>query len=91
VVIVEGEVAVLGLNFGRPIVTIENFVTWLFPNYFGQYLFIIRRSAGFFSKKFTIVGDCVVSLNLHSIDTFTSKFPPGDSFWGCMCQDTSVG
>jgi len=36
VVIVEGEEAVLGVNFGRPIVTNGDFATWLFPNYFGQ-------------------------------------------------------
>jgi len=38
-VIVEGEGAVLGLNLGRSIVTNGEFVTRLFPNYFGQYLF----------------------------------------------------
>jgi len=41
VVIVEGEGAVLRLNLGRPIVTNGDFATRLFPNYSGQYLFII--------------------------------------------------
>jgi len=41
VMIIEGERAVLGLNFGRPIVTNGDFVMRLFPNYFGQYLFIM--------------------------------------------------
>jgi len=36
VVIVEGEMAVLGLNLGRPIVTNGDFATRLFSNYFGQ-------------------------------------------------------
>jgi len=44
-VIVEGEGAVLGLNFGRPVVTNGDFATRLFPNYFGQYLFITVSSA----------------------------------------------
>ena len=39
IVIVEGEGAVLGLNFGRPTVINRDFATWLFPNYFGQYSF----------------------------------------------------
>jgi len=40
VVIVEGKGAVLRVNLGHPIVTNEDFVTRLFPNYFGQDLFI---------------------------------------------------
>ena len=45
-VIVEGKGAVLGLNSGRPIVTNGDFATRLFPNYFGQYLFVdIREHA----------------------------------------------
>jgi len=42
VVVVEREGAVLGLNFGRPIVSNGDFVAWLcesdmlFPNYFGK-------------------------------------------------------
>jgi len=43
-VIVEGEGAVLGVNLGHPIVTIGDFAMWLFPNYFGQYLFHILPS-----------------------------------------------
>jgi len=33
----------LGLNLELPIVTKEDFVTRLFPNYFGQYLFNIKQ------------------------------------------------
>jgi len=40
VVIIEGEEAVLVVNLGRPIVTNGDFAMRLFPNYFGQYLFI---------------------------------------------------
>ena len=40
VVIVEGEGALLGVNLSHPIVTNGDFATRLFPNYFGQYLFI---------------------------------------------------
>jgi len=36
VVIIEGERAVLGVNFGHPIVTDGDSATRLFPNYFGQ-------------------------------------------------------
>jgi len=43
VVIVEGEGTVFGLNLGRPIVTNGDFVTRLFPNYSGQYLFQLRQ------------------------------------------------
>jgi len=39
-----GEGAVLGVNLELPIVTNGNFATWLFPNYFGQYLFSIFHS-----------------------------------------------
>jgi len=38
VVIIKGERAVLGVNWGHPIVTNGDFAMWLFPNYFGQYL-----------------------------------------------------
>jgi len=38
VVIVKGEVAVLGVNLGRPIVTNGDFAAQLFPNYFWTYL-----------------------------------------------------
>ena len=31
--------AVLGVNMGCPIVTNGDFAKWLFPTYFGQYLF----------------------------------------------------
>jgi len=41
VVIAERKGAVLGLNLGRPIVTNGDFATQLFPDYFGQYLFLI--------------------------------------------------
>jgi len=40
-VIVEGEGAVLGLNLGHAIVPNWDFARWLFPNYFGQYLFLV--------------------------------------------------
>jgi len=40
-VIFEGEGAVLGLNLGFPIVTNGDFATQLFPNYFGQHLFLL--------------------------------------------------
>jgi len=39
VVIVEGEVAFLVVNLGRPIVSNGDFATRLFPNYFGQDFF----------------------------------------------------
>jgi len=39
-VIIGGEGAILGVNLGHPIVTNGDFVTWLFPNYFGQDLFL---------------------------------------------------
>ena len=39
VIIVKGEGAVLGVKFGRPIVTNGAFATLLFPNYFGEDLF----------------------------------------------------
>jgi len=45
VVIVEGEVAVLGLNLRRPIVINGGFATRLFPNYFQHYLFSVLSSA----------------------------------------------
>jgi len=35
--------AVLGMNLGRPIVTNGDFVMRLFPNYFGQVLFIVSH------------------------------------------------
>jgi len=38
VVIVEWKWAALWVNLGRPVVTDVDFATWLFPNYFGQYL-----------------------------------------------------
>ena len=38
-VIVEGQGAILVVNFGRPIVISGDFATRLFPNYFGLYLF----------------------------------------------------
>jgi len=40
VVIVEGEVAVLGVNLEHPIVTDGDFAMRLFPNYFMQELFL---------------------------------------------------
>ena len=40
VVIVEGEGAVLGVNWCRPTVTNGDFATRLFPNHFGQYLLL---------------------------------------------------
>jgi len=42
VLIVEGEglhLLLLGLNLGNPIASNGDFVTWLFPDYFGQFLF----------------------------------------------------
>jgi len=44
VVIVEGLGAVLGLNFGRPLVTNGDFATWIFPNYFGQCLSVCSHN-----------------------------------------------
>ena len=45
-VIVEGEWAVLGVILGRPVVTNEDSVTRLFPNYFGQdFVSIFRPSS----------------------------------------------
>jgi len=41
-VIVELEETDLGLYLGHPIVPKGDFATWLFPNYFGRYLFIKR-------------------------------------------------
>ena len=43
VVIVKGEGAILGLNLKRPIVTNGDLATRLFPNYYGQYLFIRKH------------------------------------------------
>jgi len=40
-VIFKDKGAVLGVNLGHPIVVNGDFVTWLFPNYFGQDLFYI--------------------------------------------------
>ena len=50
-VIVEGEGTVLRVNFGRPIVTNQEFVAQLdesdelFPNYFGEDLLYFRKNA----------------------------------------------
>jgi len=44
VVIVKGEWVVLGVNLGHPIVTHWDFAMRLFPNYFGQYLFLMFSS-----------------------------------------------
>jgi len=31
----------VGVEFGHPIVANGDFATWLFPNYFGQYLLLL--------------------------------------------------
>jgi len=44
VVIVEWKGAVLGVNLERSLVTNRDFATRLFPNYSGQYLFLLKSN-----------------------------------------------
>ena len=65
VVIVEGEGAVLGVNLGCPIVTEGDFAMQLFPNYFGQDLFLLLLFQ-------TVVKIIFLSKLLHYYNHFTA-------------------
>jgi len=59
--------AVLGVNFGRPIVTNGGFAMWLFPNYFGQDLF--SKCRRLFSAFIVYLSDVLLHLGIVSAST----------------------